>query len=70
MYKSLTIAFAAKAAYRDLARTTAAAQKRTDTHHNTQQLLQTGGVLYIQNRHKAINNTKLAKLAEARERLN
>ncbi len=30
MYKSLTIAFAAKAAYRDLARTTAAAQKCID----------------------------------------
>jgi len=34
MYGSLTIAFTAKAVYRDLAHTTAAAQKRADARYN------------------------------------
>ena len=64
MRRSLAIAFIAKAIYRDLAHTTAAAQKRADARYNAQQLLQTGGVLYVQNGRKAVNNIKLAKLAE------
>ena len=65
MRKSLIIAFAAKAAHRDLARTTAAAQKRADARCNARQSLQTGSVLYVQNGCKAVNNTELAKLADA-----
>jgi hypothetical protein len=65
MRRSLAIAFAAKAAHRDLARTTAAAQKRADARHDARQSLQTGGVLYVQNGRKAVNNIELAKLAEA-----
>ena len=68
--KNLAIAFTAKAAHKDLACTIAVVQKHADTHHNAQQLLQTGGVLYVQNGHEAVDNTKLAKLAKAQERLN
>jgi hypothetical protein len=67
---NLAIAFAAEAAHRDLARTTTAVQKCADARHNAWQLLQTGGVLYVQNEHEAVDNTELVKLAEARERLN
>ena len=70
MRKSLAIAFTAEAVYRDLAYTTAAAQKRADARRDARQSLQTGGVLYVQNGREAVDNTELAKLAEARERLN
>ena len=70
MRGSLAIAFAAEAAHRDLARTTAAAQKRADARRDARQSLQTGGVLYVQNGREAVDNTELTKLAEARERLN
>jgi hypothetical protein len=64
MRRSLAITFAAEAVYRDLARTTAVAQKRANARRNARQSLQTGGVLYIQNGCKAVNNIELAKLAE------
>jgi hypothetical protein len=70
MCGSLAITFAAEAVYRGLARIIAAVQKRADACYNTQQSLQTGGVLYIQNGYEAVDNIKLVKLAEARERLN
>ena len=70
MRGSLAIAFAAEAAYRDLARTTAAAQKRADARRDARQSLQTGGILYVQDGREAVDNTELVKLTEAQERLN
>ena len=62
---SLAITVTAEAAHRDLLHTTTAAQKRKDIQKDTQQSLQTGGVLYVQNGRNAVKNSKLLVLQNA-----
>ena len=66
---SLAIIVAAEAAYRDLLHTTAAVQKHKVMQKDAQQSLQTGGVLYVQNRRNTVKNSKLLILQNAQKKL-